>query len=162
MKRTSSMTCCGDITDTVLMTSGPNWRAIVTALSRVAASGTSPDSMMRPLTVEACKREPGKRRLSSLLQPRDVVGHFDVEDADQLLAFGIDRDARGADLLAEDRQRVIGERIDVGDFRVADHDVDEAAVGADVLRLADGDGDLRRPVGAGDLDFAHLRTARRS
>ena len=53
MKRTSSITCCGDITETELMTSGPNCRAIVTALSSVAASARSPDSMMRPLTVEA-------------------------------------------------------------------------------------------------------------
>ena len=52
-KRTSSMTCCGDITDTELMMSGPNWRAMVTALSSVAASATSPDSMMRPLTEDA-------------------------------------------------------------------------------------------------------------
>ena len=67
MKRTSSNTCCGDITETVLMISGPNCRAIVTALSSVAASATSPDSMMRPLTLEAWIREPGKRRSSSLL-----------------------------------------------------------------------------------------------
>jgi hypothetical protein len=32
---------------------------------------------------------------------------------------------------------MIGERIDVGDIRVADHDVDEALVGANILRLAD-------------------------
>ena len=50
-------------------------------------------------------------------QQRGVVGHLDVEDADQLLALGIDRDARGADLLAEDRERVVGQRIDVGDLR---------------------------------------------
>ena len=60
-------------------------------------------------------------------EPRGVVGHLDVEHADQLLALGIDRDARGADLLAEDRQRVVGQRIDVGDLRIADRDVDEAA-----------------------------------
>ena len=52
-KRTSSMTCCGDITETELMMSGLNWRAMVTALSRVVASTTSPDSMMRPLTEDA-------------------------------------------------------------------------------------------------------------
>ena len=67
MKRTSSITCCGEATETELMISGPNWRAMVTALSRVAASATSPDSMMRPLTEEACRRERGKRRLSSLV-----------------------------------------------------------------------------------------------
>ena len=67
MKRTSSITCCGDITETLLMISGPNWRAIVTALSNVAASMTSPDSMMRPLTVDALICEPGKRRRSSFV-----------------------------------------------------------------------------------------------
>ena len=67
MKRTSSITCCGDITDTELMISGPNWRAMVTALSSVTASATSPDSMMRPLTEEACRCEPGNWRLSSLV-----------------------------------------------------------------------------------------------
>ena len=50
------------------------------------------------------------------------------------LSCAVDRDARGADLLAEDRQRVIGQRIDVGDVRIADRDVDEALVGAHVLR----------------------------
>ena len=59
MKRTSSITCCGDITDTELMISGLNWRAMMTALSRVAASTASPDNMMRPLTEEACRCEPG-------------------------------------------------------------------------------------------------------
>ena len=32
---------------------------------------------------------------------------------------------------------MIGQRVDVGDFRIAHRDIDEAAVGADVLRLAD-------------------------
>ncbi len=156
-KRTSSITCCGDMTDTELMISGPNWRAMVTALSRVAASGTSPDSMMRPLTEETCRCEPGKRRRELVAQPGDVVGHLDVEDADQLLALGIDRHARGADLLAEDRQRVVGQRIDVGDIRIADRDVDEAVVGAHVLRLADGDRHHGGALVAADLDGALLR-----
>ena len=39
------------------------------------------------------------------------------------LSVAIDRHARGADLLAEDRQRMVGQRIDVGHVRVADHDV---------------------------------------
>ena len=67
MKRTSSITCCGDITMTVLMISGPNWRAMVTALSSVAASETRPDSMIRPLTLDARSAEPGKLRASSLV-----------------------------------------------------------------------------------------------
>ena len=67
MKRTSSITCWGDITDTVLMMSGLNCLAMITALSRVAASVTSPDSMMRPLTDEARRCEPANWRLSSLV-----------------------------------------------------------------------------------------------
>ena len=42
MKRTSSMICCGRSTCTVLIGSGPNWRAISTALSSVTASGEVP------------------------------------------------------------------------------------------------------------------------
>ena len=127
------MTCCGDITDTVLMISGPNWRAMVTALSRVAASATSPDSMMRPLTVEACESRTGEAPFQLVGEPGDVVRHLDVENADQLLAFGIDRHAGRTDLLAENRQRVIGERIDVGHVRITDHHIDEAVIGAHVL-----------------------------
>ncbi len=67
----------------------------------------------------------------------DVVGNLDVEDADQLLALAVHRHPRGADLLAEDRDGLVGQRIDVGDLRIAHQDVDEARVGAHVLRLAD-------------------------
>ena len=70
-------------------------------------------------------------------QPRHVVGHLDVENADDLLVLAVDRDPRGADLLAEDRQRMVGQRIDVGDVRIADHDVDQALIGVDVLGFAD-------------------------
>ena len=65
MKRTSSITCCGDSTVIELMMSGPNWRASVTALSTVVASWTAPDSMMRPLTEVERIREPGKCRSSA-------------------------------------------------------------------------------------------------
>src|SRR6202034_3645428 len=70
-------------------------------------------------------------------QPRNVVGHFDVENADRLVIGVIDGDARGADLLAENGQRVIGERADIGDIRIADRDIGEVLVGADILGLAD-------------------------
>ena len=94
---------------------------------------------MRPLTDD--DPEPGVREAAPDLglQQRGVVDHLDVEHADQLLAFGIDRHARGAVLLAEDRQRAVGQRIDVGHFGIADREIDEARVGADVLGLADGD-----------------------
>ncbi len=100
---------------------------------------------------------PAEAALEFVGQPGDVVLHFDVEDADQLLAFGIDRHAGGADLLAEDRQRMIGERINVCDLRIADHDVDEAGGGAHVLRLADGDRHHGSMGVTADLDGAVLR-----
>ena len=61
MKRTSSMTCWGCSTATELITSGPNCRAMTTALSSVAASGVVPDSMMRPLTDVTLSLAYGKR-----------------------------------------------------------------------------------------------------
>ena len=70
-KRTSSITCCGELTRTELMTSAPNCLATVIALSTVTASGELPDSMMRPLTEETRKRACGKRCASSL--PSRVV-----------------------------------------------------------------------------------------
>jgi hypothetical protein len=70
MKRTSSMTCCGDATVTVLMISGANWRAMVTARSSVTASGASPDSMMRPLTDETLM--PGPATLATSVARRDT------------------------------------------------------------------------------------------
>jgi hypothetical protein len=101
----------------------------------------------------------GEAALEFVGQPGDVVLHFDVEDADQLLAFGIDRHASGADLLAEDRQRMIGERINVGDLRIADHDVDEAGGGTHILRLADGDRYHGSMGVTADLNDAVLRTS---
>ena len=70
-------------------------------------------------------------------QPRNVVGHFDVENADRLVIGVVDGDARGADLLAEDGQRVIGQRADVGDVRIAHRDIGEGLIGPDVFGLAD-------------------------
>ena len=98
----------------------------------------------------------GKLALEFVSQSADVVVHLHVENANQLLALGIDLYAGGADLLAENRQRVIGQRIDVGDIRIADHDIDEAGAGAHVLRLADGDRHHGRMIGAADLDDAIL------
>ena len=69
-KRTSSMTCCGDDTMTVLMISGANWRAMVTARSSVTASGASPDSMMRPLTDDTLM--PGPATLVTSVARRDT------------------------------------------------------------------------------------------
>jgi hypothetical protein len=64
-------------------------------------------------------------------QPGNVIRHFHVENADQLLPLGIDGHARRADFFAEDRERVIGERIDIGNFRIADND--KAAVGPHIF-----------------------------
>ena len=99
----------------------------------------------------------GEAALELVGQPADVVIHLDVEDADQLLALGIDLHPGGADLLAENRQCVVGERINVGDVRIADHDVDEAGGGAHVLRLADGHRHHGGMLIAAKLDGALLR-----
>ena len=66
MNRTSSMICCACITWTVLMTSGTNWRAMVTALSSVTASATLPLSRMRPLTDDTLMPPPAKLAISAL------------------------------------------------------------------------------------------------
>ncbi len=161
MKRTSSMICCGCITWTVLIGSGPNWRAIITALSRVTASGRGAaehDAAVDRRHLDAAAGEARDLRR----QPRNVVGHFDVENADRLLVLAVDRDARGADLLAENRQRMIGERIDVGDIRIADRDIDQVLVGMHVLRLADRHHHRRGVGGAGERDpLLRLRSAGR-
>ena len=81
---------------------------------------------MRPLTAETRRLACGKRRRILMLQQRGVVHHLDVEHADQLLAFGIGRHAGGAVLLAEDRERAVGQRIDVGHLGIADRELDEA------------------------------------
>ena len=74
------------MTWTVLIRSGPNWRAIVTALSSVTASGDMPLSMMRPLIDDTLMPPPVKLR-DLARQPRNVVGHLDVENADRLLVL---------------------------------------------------------------------------
>ena len=104
---------------------------------------------MRPLTADTLRllREPAT---NLGLQQRGVVSHLDVEHADQLLAFGIGRHARGSVLLAQDRERAIGQRIDIGHLGIADRELDEARVGAHVLGFADIDGDRRGALGAAD------------
>ena len=72
-------------------------------------------------------------------EKRNVVGHFNVENADRLLVGAIHRDARRADLLAENGQRAVGQRADIGHRRIADHDIGEALLGVHVLRLAERD-----------------------
>ena len=138
-KRTSSITCCGAFTFTELITSAPNCLAMVIALSTVTAFGRAAaehDAAVDRGDAEARMRE-ALRQLAA--EPRGVVGHLDVVHADQLLALAVDRDARGADLLAEDRERAVGERDRVGDLRIADDHLREAAFAAHALGLADRD-----------------------
>ena len=52
---------------------------------------------------------------------------------------------------------MIGQRIDVGDFRIADRDVDKTAAGAHVFRLAERNGHHGGARGAVDLERARLR-----
>ena len=148
------MTCCGCATWTVLMTSGPNCLAI--GHRAVERRPVGRGARQHDAAVDRADPQIGVRKaLPDLgLDQRGVVHHLDVEHADQLLALGIDRDARGAVLLAEDRERAVGQRIDVGDLRIADRDVDEAGVGAHVLGLADIDLDRRRALVRADLDHA--------
>ena len=155
------MTCCGEAHSTELMTSGPNCLAIVTAWSSVGAVGRGAGE--HDAAVDRRDPQLGMREAAADLglQQRGVVDHLDVEHADQLLAFGIDRHAGGAVLLAEDRQRVVGQRIDVGDLGIADRDLDEARVGAHVLGLADIDGHRRGALGAADLDRSAAPALRR-
>ena len=121
------------------MTSGPNCLAIVHRLVDGRAVGRG--AGQHDAAVDRGDPEPRVREAAAELglQQRGVVDHLDVEHADQLLAFAIDRHARGAVLLAEDRERAVGQRIDVGDLGIADRELDEARVGAHVLGLADGD-----------------------
>ena len=152
MKRTSSMTCCGEATSIALMTSEPNCLAIDTALSTVGPSGAVP----RQHDAAVDRRHPqtgvGEAAADLGLQQRGVVHHLDVEHADQLLAFGIGGHPRRAVLLAEDRERAVGQRVDVGDLGIADGELDEARLGADVFGLSDIDGHRRRALGLRDLD----------
>ncbi len=119
MKRTSSMICCACVTSTVLMMSGANCRAICTALSSVTASGdlaAEHDAAVDrgdPDAAAGCAGDFDR-------QPGNVIGHLDVEDADRLLVLVVDRDARSADLLAEDRDRMVGQRTGIGNIRIAD------------------------------------------
>ena len=69
-KRTSSITCCGDITETALMIAGAELARDRHRLVERDGIGHLPDSMMRPLTDDAADARAGKRRLSSLVQPR--------------------------------------------------------------------------------------------
>ena len=72
------------------------------------------------------------------------------------------RDARGAEIVAQHVEGVVRQRIDVGDFRIADDDLVERHVGLDRPRLALGDPD-RRVLGRGDVDHVAAigRSARR-
>ena len=151
-KRTSSMTCCGEVTltdidDVRAELLGDHHRLVDGRAVRRGAGE-------HDAAVDRRHPEPGIRKAAriSVLHQRGVVHHLDVEHADQLLAFGIGRHARRAVLLAEDRQRAVGQRIDVGHLGIADRQFDEARVGADVLGLADVDRHRRGALGAADLD----------
>src|SRR5262249_2313165 len=90
-------------------------------------------------------------------EPRGIVGHLDIEYADQLLALAVDRDTRSADLLAEHRERMVGEGNRVGDIGIADDHLGEALAGADALGLADRDLHGRGLAACRELDLARMR-----
>ena len=80
-----------------------------------------------------------------------IERHLDVDAADQLLVLVEQRDAGGAEVVAEHVEGAVGERIDVGDLGIADDDLVERHIGLDRLRLALGDLD-RRGLARRDLD----------
>ena len=82
----------------------------------------------------------------------DVIGDLDVEDSDDPPAFAIHGYARHPDLLAEDRQRTVGERRDVRHVGIADHDIRERRIDTDVLCLASSDG-----YGSGSPAIEHCK-----
>ena len=89
-------------------------------------------------------------------EPRGVIGHLDIEHADQLLGFAVDRDARVADFLAQHRERAVSERDRVGDIRVADDHLGETLAGAHGLGLADRDLYGRGHAARGEFDLARV------
>ena len=85
---------------------------------------------------------------------RGVVGDLDVEHADEPLALAVKRDPGGADLLAEDRDRAVGQRVHVGNLGIAHDHIDEGRVGAHVFGLADRDVDRGGAPWRRELDKA--------
>ena len=156
-KRTSSMTCCGDATDDRVDDLGrelarDGHRAV--ERDRVQRLARQHDAAVDRRHLDAGAGDPGDLGR----QARHFVGHLDVEDADMAPVLGVDRHAGRADLLAEDRDRAIGQRRDVGNVRIADGDVGERRVDAQVLGLADRNQHGRGPLGAADLQHP-LRAA---
>ena len=90
-------------------------------------------------------------------EARRIVGHLDVEHADELLGLAVNRDTCSADLLAEYRERAIGEGDRVGNIGVADDHLGEALAGAHALRLADRDLHGHGLTARGELDLARMR-----
>ena len=149
-KRTSSITCWACSTVTVLIGSGANWRAMTIAWSSVC--GVARGAREHDAAVDRGDLDAAVAEVADLgRQAGDVVGHLDVEDADLHLALAVERDPGGADLLAENGERAIGQRRDVGDVGIPDGDVGEGGVDAHVLGLADRDRDRDRVLGAADL-----------
>ena len=75
-------------------------------------------------------------------QALDVVAHDQIDDRDQAAIAVGDREAGGAELLAEDVERVAGQRHDVGDLGIADRDLGERPIDFDHLRLVEGHQEL--------------------
>ena len=80
----------------------------------------------------------GQGRAQRPLQFADIERDFDIDHADQLLLAVIEEDVGAAVLLGEHVERVVGQRRDVDDVRIADHDVAEIDIGLDGDRLRRG------------------------
>jgi hypothetical protein len=63
--------------------------------------------------------------------------------------------------LSQDGEGMVGQRSNIRDFGVADHDIAEGRIDANVLRLAGGDGDGGSSPRRAQRDQTLLRRARR-
>ena len=123
--------------------------AILFALSAATASSAEPDSTSAAvgrLHLDVGARNAVADRACQLV---GIERHLDVDAADKLLVLVEQRDAGGAEIVAEHVEGAVGQRIDVGDLRIADDDLVERRIGLDRLRLALGDLD-RRVLGRRD------------
>ena len=91
------------------------------------------------------------------LQGNDVRPDDDVDHGDQPLRAIIKRQAGGPRLLAEQIERIVRQRQDVGDLRIADQRPGEGSVGPDHLALVDRNSDFAGMYAVGDADGARLR-----
>ena len=115
------------LTELMTFSSPENSVAMLVALSAATASSAEPDRTSRPFADFTSMSAPGNRVADRARQLVGVERHLDVDAADQLLVLVEQRDAGGAEIVAEHIEGFVGERIDVGDLGIADDDLVERA-----------------------------------